>query len=296
MSIGFRNYNPLPGYSPDFHKVREFLIRINSPGFTTINFLWERWEWSFCLEAISRDNLPKMGIWEDDGKIVAATGLEQDPGEVFPLVDAEYGYLKDDVLQYSLKNLKKEEKLKVLIQDDDPEFQKCARRAGFYPTQQRDCRAVFDIDGNIEYKLPEGFSITSMADDYDLHKYNEVLWKGFNHGDSPPDDREHIEGRRISLSSPNQDMNLKIAVVSPDGRFASYCGMWYDEKIDYALVEPVATMPEYRKMGLGQAAVLEGIRRCGKLGAKTAYVGSSQQFYYNIGFRPVPGGTFWEHR
>jgi predicted N-acetyltransferase YhbS len=70
--------------------------------------------------------------------------------------------------------------------------------------------------------------------------------------------------------------------------------MWYDSETDYALVEPVATIPAYRKMGLGKAAVLEGVKRCGELGAKRAYVGSSQQFYYKIGFRPVPGGTFWE--
>ncbi len=70
--------------------------------------------------------------------------------------------------------------------------------------------------------------------------------------------------------------------------------MWYDSETEYALVEPVATDPDFRMLGLGKAAVLEGIRRCGQLGAKQAYVGSSQQFYYQIGFRPVPTSTFWE--
>jgi predicted N-acetyltransferase YhbS len=70
--------------------------------------------------------------------------------------------------------------------------------------------------------------------------------------------------------------------------------MWYEPGTDYALVEPVATDPDYRLMGLGRAAVLEGVIRCGKLGAKRAYVGSSQQFYYNIGFYPAASGTWWE--
>jgi len=294
MGVEFRNYNKEPGFSSDFHKVRDFLIRINRDKFVCINYLWERWEWSFCLEAILGDDLPKMGIWEDNGMIVALAGLEQSLGEVYPFVDSNYGYLKKDVLVYSTENLKKDNDLKILIQDDDPEFQIYAKKLGFYPTQEKDSKAVIDINDKLLYQLPDGFTITSLADDYDLHKYNAVLWRGFNHGDNPPVDKEHIEGRRISLSSPNQDMNLKIAVVSPQGSFVSYCGMWYDKKTDYALVEPVATDPEYRKMGLGKAAVLEGVKRCGKLGAKRAFVGSSQQFYYRIGFRPVPGGTFWE--
>ena len=78
---------------------------------------------------------------------------------------------------------------------------------------------------------------------------------------------------------------LCILVVAPSGDYASYCGMWYDPATAYALVEPVATDPDYRKLGLGKAAVLEGIRRCGALGATQAYVGSSQQFYYQIGFK-----------
>ena len=49
-------------------------------------------------------------------------------------------------------------------------------------------------------------------------------------------------------------------------------------------------------MGLGKAVVLEGIRRVGELGAKTALVGSSQQFYYSIGLRPFSTATLWRKR
>jgi len=295
MSIEFRQYNEKPGFSKDFYAIRDFLIKINSKEFVCINYLWERWEWSFCLESIGDYDLSKMGIWEDNGQIVAVAAMEQSPGEVFPFVDSAYGYLKKDVLEYSIKKLKKDGGLKVLIQDDDPEFQIYAGNMGFNPSQHKDPKSVIDIDvDKISYELPDGFRICSLAEDYDLYKYNRVLWRGFNHEGAPPEDDEHIKGRKTSLSGPHQRMNLNIAVVAPDGSFVSYCGVWYDEATDYALVEPVATDPDYRKMGLGRAAVLEGVRRCGQLGAKKAYVGSSQQFYYKIGFRPVPGGTFWE--
>jgi predicted N-acetyltransferase YhbS len=48
--------------------------------------------------------------------------------------------------------------------------------------------------------------------------------------------------------------------------------------------------------GLGKAVVLEGVNRCGKLGAKHAYVLSSQQFYYNIGFYPYQNDIWWIHK
>ena len=38
---------------------------------------------------------------------------------------------------------------------------------------------------------------------------------------------------------------------------------------------------------VGTAAVLEGIRRCGELGATVAYVGSEQSFYLDMGFRKL---------
>ncbi|MNI93404.1 hypothetical protein D3C73_1513510 [compost metagenome] len=72
--------------------------------------------------------------------------------------------------------------------------------------------------------------------------------------------------------------------------------MWYDPEAGFALIEPVATDPDYRRMGLGKAAVLEGINRVGILGAKIALVGSSQQFYYSIGLRPYAVSTIWRKK
>ena len=103
-----------------------------------------------------------------------------------------------------------------------------------------------------------------------------------------------IQKRRTSVSGPHLNRELNITVVAPDGEYAGYCGIWYDPATDYALVEPVCTDPVHRRRGVGRAAVLEAARRCGQLGAKVAYVGSDQQFYYSIGFVPHSSGTWWE--
>jgi predicted N-acetyltransferase YhbS len=136
-----------------------------------------------------------------------------------------------------------------------------------------------------------------MKETFDHYQYLRVLWKGFNHelngeGEFQFTEEKERESKEAMLR-PNVDLNLKVAAVAPDGNFAAYCGMWYDSEAGYAVIEPVATDPKYRKMGLGKAVVLEGIRRAGELGAKIAFVGSSQQFYYSIGLRPFSTATIW---
>lgn len=61
----------------------------------------------------------------------------------------------------------------------------------------------------------------------------------------------------------------------------------------FAYIEPVCTDPDHRRMKLATAAVLEGIRRCGELGATVAYVGTDKPVYLAMGFRPIRSITAW---
>lgn len=222
-------------------------------------------------------------------------------GRYFLLVLEERRGLLVEMLQYSLDQFSKDETFLLLIHDADRELQDLAGNRGFVPTQERERDSYLEIHPDaLGYRLPDSFSVRSMKDDYDLYRYGEVLWKGFNHeangeGEYRPGDAK-LGALHREMTRPNVDLDLKIAVVAPNGDFASYCGMWQDADSGYALVEPVATAPEYRRMGLGRAAVLEGVRRCGLRGARTAVVGSSQQFYYDIGFRPFGNATWWRPR
>lgn len=202
------------------------------------------------------------------------------------------------MIEYAETHLAGPDGVMLAVRDEDGRFQDAALRMGYRPTQYKDCTSVFDMDENrLEFELPEGFVVTSMKDTFDPYQYGRILWNGFNHeldGDVPYlPSQDDLDGFRKEFERPNVNLDLKIAIVAPDGNFAAYCGMWQDNASTDVLVEPVATDPVYRKMGLGRAAVLEAIRRCAALGAKHAYVGSSQQFYYNIGFKPFITSTFW---
>ncbi len=130
-----------------------------------------------------------------------------------------------------------------------------------------------------------------MADDNDLPKVHRALWRGFNHPGEPPADG--IEWRVKMQSGPHFRKDLTIVTEAPNGDFASFAGLWFEPVNGFGYVEPVATDPDYRRMGLGTAAVLEGIRRCGELGATVAYVGTDKPFYLAMGFQKLYTSNCW---
>jgi len=295
MSITFRNYTSKPLHTPDYEKVREFLIRINSDKFHELRMPWGAWEWNVTHQNLDRTNLDKIGLWEDSAEIVALAMYESVLGEGFLIAAPGYESLKPELVKYAKENLRNDEgKLKILICDGDYDFARIARDNSFRPTQEKDNNAVLDIDKMPHYSLPEGFSFASMAEGWNYEQYNRVMRRSFRGDENPEYNEEIAATRKLMLSSPMIIPELVVAVVAPSGNYASHCGMWYKPGEFYCYVEPVATDPNYRKLGLGKAVVLEAISRCAKLGAKQAMVGSSQQFYYNIGFNPVKTMTYWE--
>lgn len=296
MPIQFRNYTKQAGITDDYHKVRNFFIRLGYAEFT-----YTRWDWMATHGYLDKSAVGNIGIWEEDEQIVGVATFDCQLGNAFCLALPEYVFLKKEMLLYSKDNLSKDGKFGVIIADTDLEFQNIAANLGLNATDQKENDAIFYLDKtSTDYDLPDGFHITTMKETFDLYQYLRVLWKGFNHelnGEGEfqfPKEKEWLS--KEEMIRPNVDLNLKVAAVAPDGNFAAYCGMWYDPEAGYAVIEPVATDPKYRKMGLGKAVVLEGIRRVGELGAKTALVGSSQQFYYSIGLRPFSTATIWKEK
>ncbi|KLU63437.1 acetyltransferase (GNAT) family protein [Peptococcaceae bacterium CEB3] len=296
MSIEFRNYTKQAGITEDYHKVRAFFIKL---GYA--EFEYTRWDWMATHRYLDKSAVGRIGLWEDEDKIAGVATFDTRLGEAFCLTLPEYTYLKKEILLYAKDNLSKDGEFGVIIRDSDVEFQDIAAGLGFVATQDKEFDSFFYLDKTpTAYDLPEGFHITTMKETFDLYQYRRVLYRGFNHeldgeGELKFSKEEEQEAKKAMLR-PNVDLNLKVAVVAPDGNFVSYCGMWYDEDAGFAVIEPVATDPDYRKMGLGKAAVLEGIRRVGELGAKKALVGSRKQFYYSIGLRPFSTFTLWKEK
>ncbi|HEX2947838.1 MAG TPA: GNAT family N-acetyltransferase [Clostridia bacterium] len=296
MTVQFRNYSKTAGITEDYHRVREFFVKLGYSEFT-----YARWDWMATHSYLDKNAIGRIGLWENAGELIGIATFDTRLADAYCLTLPGYEKLKKEMLIYAKENLRGNSSFGIVIRDSDFELQDIAADMGFVGTPDKENDAIFYLDKtSTDYRLPDGFKITSMQDTYDPFQYKRVLWKGFNHELNGEGEFAFSEEKRLAVDCemyrPNVDLSLKIAVVAPDGNFVSYCGMWYEPGTGFAVIEPVATDPAYRKTGMGRAAVLEGIRRVGKLGAKIALVGSSQQFYYSIGLRPYSTSTVWRSR
>ena len=261
-----------------------------------MNWLQPRWEYMHYHPLIRDVDLSSIGIWESHGQIVGVVHPEHAMGVAYFEIDADHDGLKEEMLAYAEESLSVSRdgrrQLCVAINDGDDGFHAVAASRGYVKTERHDPMSCLPIPRPFPViSLPPGFRLKSLAEDNDLRKVDRVLWRGFDHGDEPPPDG--IEDRRFTQSAPSYRKELNTVVEAPDKSFVSYCGMWIEPVHSVAYVEPVATDPDYRRMGLASAAVLEGIRRCGAMGASTAWVGSTKPLYLSLGFRRVYGSSLW---
>jgi ribosomal protein S18 acetylase RimI-like enzyme len=86
---------------------------------------------------------------------------------------------------------------------------------------------------------------------------------------------------------------LDVVVVAPSGDFIAFCQCWFDSVNQTGLIEPMGTVPAFRRGGYGRAALMEGIRRLHALGAQQVFVTvdadvePARQLYERAGFQTV---------
>lgn len=292
--IDTRQYPSQAGITPEYAAVRRFLIRL---GYS--EYIYARWDWMITHSYLEHEGLSKIRLWEEEGEVIAVATFDTRLGIAYCLYLPTHEALKAEMLSYAEKNLNSGDQFCVVIRDDDVAFQTIAKELGFEPTEGKEHDAIIQLDeADLSIELPEGFSITSMAERYDPLEYKRVLWRGFDHelnGEGPYifTDAERADAD-FEMIRDNVDLSLKLAAVNPEGHFVAYCGMWYDQETNTALIEPLATDPDFRRLGLARAIVREGFRRVKNLGATQVLVGSSQAFYYSIGMSPYRSATLWK--
>lgn len=293
MTVVKRRYVP-----SDQLKIGDMLTTHYLPHNRDGNWLQPAWDYMHSHPWLDEDSLDRIAIWEKDGEMVGVAHYESRLGEAFFEVHPRYTHLKAAMLSHAEEHFvgtadDGRPYLNNYIHDFDAELEALAQKRGYQlaDAYHRPLSEMRIADRLPAVELPEGFSLQSLADENDLHKINHVLWRGFNHPGEPLE--EDIPGRVKMQSHPHFRKDLTIVVTAPDGNFATFCGLWYVPENRYGYVEPMATDPDYRRMGLGKAALLEGIRRCRDLGAETVYVGSTQPFYQALGFEPLYTSRPW---
>lgn len=287
MSPHIRSYR----HEQDFEPVSQFLVDSYRPGEVFTPWLQGRWEYMHFHPNILALDRTKIGVAEDQGKIIGMVNFESNESEVFIQTHPNHRELRFELFEYAeevnfsgISHSTGRLIRVVFIEDFDQELEQHVQQRGYEKWENfAEGNSRMRLEAPLpEDTLPEGFRLQSLAEENDLHKINRVLWRGFNHPGPPPD--EEVPGRAFAQQAPNFRKDLTMVAVAPDGNYVAFGGMWHIKENRVAMVEPVATDPDYRRMGLGKAVVLESMRRAAAEGAQVAWVGSDQEFYRAIGF------------
>jgi ribosomal protein S18 acetylase RimI-like enzyme len=100
------------------------------------------------------------------------------------------------------------------------------------------------------------------------------------------------ERYRQLMQAPGYNRELDLVAVAPDGQFGAFALGWIDHGNKVGQFEPVGTAPEFRRMGLGRAVLLEGMRYMQVRGAESIMViveeaeQAARTLYESVGLKP----------
>jgi len=291
MSVKFRRYKLLV----DFDKVNKYLTDVFS--IETLNgyLLPQYFEYAHTHPLFSFKQAHRFGLWEHENELVGIACYDMYPGECFISVKNRFNSLLPEMINYSEEYLSEKSNgktsLAISIIGKEIEKKELLEKSGYIKIHSETV-TVFSYENPFSnHSLPEGFSVISLEEENDLKKINDCLWYGFDHGPEPDPDND-IDCRMLMQSGPNFRKDLTTIIKAPNGEYACYAGMWIDRQNNYAYLEPLATVPKYRRMGLATVALVEGMKKTKRLGAKYCF-GGTGEFYHSVGFKEISNRELW---
>jgi len=302
--MGYRQVD----YDPrrDFVRVRDFLA-------STIHrlgtlFTWDISRWNYARHFVvphrgGREGIAswerRIGLWEtDDGEIAGVVhGEIPAPGTAYLQLDPRHEPVLEAMMSHAEARFALDtggrRRVRIAVHDPfhDRFGDRLASRGYQLSKDEPEWMSERPIRDAESVRLPDGFSIRSMADDDEVEARRAVLGLAFGHAD--PAEWATVETYRELQRAPDYRSDLDLFVAAPDGGYVACCICWFDGVNRVGTFEPVGTHPAYRRRGFGKAAIMEGISRLASLGATKAWVGSGQPFYEAIGFRKVYRELSW---
>lgn len=286
MSIDIKHY-PQKRICQDFYSVIEFLKKYGAKG-NNKNWHWARWEWLLGHLALDELTLPTIGLFMENDEIVGLVTHDM-RAQAYIILNPQYGYLKPPMVDYAVKELSHEGISSIYIDEKDKELIEIVKEKGYLVTENSEYVLELNCKEILSYSLDKDFYFTDYYSDKDLMQYVKVIHNGFENEGEPTQLTESDIPER-----PHYDPKLALFIVAPNGDYAAHCGTWYSPDTETCYVEPVVTVPDFRKCGLGKSVVYECINRCVSMGAKKALVISNQQFYHRLGFKEYSVHRLWE--
>ena len=284
MQYIMERYATCERFNAQYQEIYHFLLRAEKLEYNE-HFPWGRFEWMQIHTMLEEDKLTKILLFRDAHNDIVgmATYDTVYDDRVYLLHTTSDKALLCQMVDAVLEN---ESGVAVIkANSKDIVLAEVLQERQFARKRRDNTLLQLDLSGVLEYRIPDGYAIN--PENFTMHpwQYQLVIHKGFENEGIPEPWSEEVLAREVH--SP-----IRTFAIAGE-EYCAHCGLWYTEG-DTAYVEPVATVPEYRKKGLAKAAIYEACNRARKLGAKRATVLSDQEFYHRIGFECSSEVYCWE--
>jgi len=268
------------------------------PGTRPRVWLQPRWEYMHAHPLVESLDLSRIGIAEDHRHVVGVIHPEHHPAFCYLQAHPGTATVKEALVDWAMSTCGGKsvrfggEVIGIWVPEPDPGLEAILSDRGFAATDEREFMAVRSLTSRLpNVVVPDGYRLTTLSDEDDLHQINRVLWRGFEHEGPPPEDE--IPGRVRVQRSRHFRRDLHVVAVAANGDYAAYAGLWIDPVNRIAMIEPVATDPDHRRRGLASAAIVQGLRRAHAEGITEAWVGADLPVYTSLGFTVTCRDTLW---
>jgi len=243
-------------------------------------FDYTRWHVALNVAEVRLEDV--AFVWEADGEIVALLLPDGGPREAHlsvhprwrsPALEAEMLDVAEDRLHAVRDDGTR--RLLVWAAADDLDRQALLAGRGYARTDVAERVWRRRLAAPVEVVPPAaGYTVRSLGDGLELLERCYASGLGFHDGDvrQAAENRDDPTWYRNIQTAPLYRRDLDLVAVSPDGAIGAFATFWFDDVTRSALVEPVATVPAHRRLGLARAVLTEGLRRVQRMGADLAQV------------------------
>ena len=292
----------------DYFRIRQFLREVyllnNRREMAWQAYRFDYWRWH-VNENICQNPLEEViSIWEtQDGQIAGVLNPEGN-GEAHLQIHPAYRTteLEEEMIALAEKRLARvtpegKRRLAIFAHQHDQARTTLLSKLGYSQSEWQECQRRRPVDQAIPDKpLAHGYNVRSLADREELPARSWASWRAF-HPDEPDEKYEGWEWYPNVQRAPLYRRDLDIVAETPCGEIAAFCTVWFDDVTRTGSFEPVGTVPEHQRRGLGTAVMSEGLRRLNRLGATLATVGSEgpagHGLYNAMGFTEFDANHPW---
>jgi mycothiol synthase len=275
----------------DWWAIRDLLVRTHSS--TAVGWNWDIRHWDgsrFHRESPEQARVLQQGVglWEQEGRLVAAIHCEDD-GEAFFELDPDHRHLEPEMLDWAEARLgllvDGQHRLQTFVFDHDLTRRALLAERGYTMLESGGWTRLIRFGAS---QIPHGMvplpyrvaTTSAETTRIDAQLMADLLNASFGR-------TQHTAAEYLAFmaGSPSFSHDLNLVAVTPDGAFAAHVGVTFDAINRFGVFEPVCTHPDHQRKGLARALMLEGMRRLRDRGALSASVETGEMEPANALYR-----------